>query len=224
MSLCSLSSELLQVRLGLCSLLGVSFQQQNQPGGIDCVWMPQRLLSGSQWCQLFCLHKWALLVCLLTAGSLGGVEGASLVICHLLWLWEPRCTVGDQSPPSISTIFSASMHILAYFKLFSRCFHLPLTLCMSKTPPVFSFSLFSPHSSSICTSLSVLGVWEWRRRGILKVASSSGHGRPQRGVVWGGVSHLPLRHLHQPDSLLLVWGGRHLQPLPDKPETNQGHP
>lgn len=53
---------------------------------------------------------------------------------------------------------SASMQLPAYFKLFSRCFHLPLTLCMSKTPPVFSFSLFSPHSSSICASLSVLGV------------------------------------------------------------------
>lgn len=90
MCLCSLSCELLQVRLGLCSLLGVSFQQQNQPGGIHRVWMSQRLLSGSQGCQLLRLHKWALLVCLLTSGSLGGARGASSVICHSLWLWEPR--------------------------------------------------------------------------------------------------------------------------------------
>ncbi len=91
-------------------------------------------------------------------------------------------------------------------------------------PLPFSLSLCFPHSSSVCSDLSVLGVWERRWRGVPEVAPSSGHGRPQRSVVRGGVSHLPLGHLHQPGVVLLVWGGRHLQPLPDQPETNQGHP
>lgn len=91
-------------------------------------------------------------------------------------------------------------------------------------PLLFSPSICFLHSSSICSGLSVLGVWERRRRGVPKMAPSSGYGRPQRSVVWGGVSHLPLGHLHQPGVVLMVWGGRHLQPLPDEPETNQGHP
>jgi len=85
-----------------------------------------------------------------------------------------------------------------------------------------SFSLLP--SSSICSGLSVLGVWERRWWSVLKVAPSSGHGRPRWSVVRSGVSHLPLSHLHQPSGVLLVWRGCHLQPLPDEPETNQGHP
>ena len=83
--------------------------------------------------------------------------------------------------------------------------------------------LFSPAPPSAPNSMS-LGVWERWRRGVHQVAPAIGHGRPQRGVVRGGVPHLPLAHLQQPGDVLLVRGGRHFQPLPDQPETNQGHP
>lgn len=156
-----------------------------------------------------------------------------LVICHLLRLWEPRCTVGDRSPPSVSTSprtfsllcrGSMSLPACSFLRISSFFKQLPPStlyiMHVIKTPP------YSPRlllSSSVCAGLSVLGVWERRRRGVPEVASSGGHGRPRWGVVRGGVSHLPLGHHHQPDAVLLVWGGRHLQPLPDKPEANQGH-
>lgn len=95
---------------------------------------------------------------------------------------------------------------------------------MYVTPLPFSLSCRFLYSSSLGSGLSDLGVWKWRRRRFLEVAPSSGHGRPQRSVVRSGVSHLPLCGHHQPGVMLLVRGGRHLQPLPDEPETNQGHP
>lgn len=113
---------------------------------------------------------------------------------------------------------SATLQLLSYLNLFSRCYRLPLSLLLN--PRSRSISPSSPVRSG----LSVLGVRKRRRGRVAEVAFPRGHGRPQRGLVRGRVPNLPLRHRQQPHLLLLVWGGRDLQPLADQPQTNQGHP
>lgn len=150
--LCSLSSGLLQVPLGFSSLLGVSFQQQDQPGGLDCVWMSQRLLSGGQRCQLFCLHKWALLVCLHTLGSLGGHSGG------LAWSFVIYSACGNQDVQSATRVHPLLVQAQEHFHssagaqrlcqraasftssaFLSRCLRPPpFTLCMLLNPTLFS--------------------------------------------------------------------------------------
>lgn len=112
-----------------------------------------------------------------------------------------------------------------YLNSFSRCY---ITVNMNVqflgttcgTHPV-SLVLLSP---SICSRVSDLGVWKWWGRGVPEVASSGGHGRSSWSLVRGGVSHLPLANLQQPDGVLLVWRGGHFQPLENQPQTNQSDP
>lgn len=118
-----------------------------------------------------------------------------LVICHLLCLWEPRCTVGDQSPPSVSTsprTFSllcrgsvplpacSFLHILSFFK---------------QMPPstLYIMHVIKPHlilavSSSAPPSAPVSLSWEYESAdGGVSLRWRPPVDMGGRGEVWYGV-------------------------------------
>lgn len=104
-----------------------------------------------------------------------------LVICHLLCLWEPRCTVGDQSPPSVSTsprTFSllcrgsmslparSFLHILSFFKQMP-----PSTLYM--------MHVIKPHLIPLVSPPQLLRLRLSLRPGSMRA--------PTVACPWGGV-------------------------------------
>lgn len=91
-----------------------------------------------------------------------------LVICHLLRLWEPRCTVGDRSPPSVSTSPRTFSLLCRGSMSLPACSFLRISSFFKQLPPstlyivhVIKTPSYSPRlllSSSVCAGLSVLGV------------------------------------------------------------------